>query len=739
MAQYPTPLASSLRDVRVGIAFRFVVGTVGVVGFYGFHELLPFPHPHMALLCLAVVLYNCLLVPTLWIRDVRKHYLLHEWPAYFDMCFALAALHLTGGYLSPFIVTPLLTVWGLNSAYLPSRGAGARLFVFFIVSLIVMTVLHRTEILPEPVEYAARLIASTPFFYTTFAISLLVHLMGFALVRSTSVSVQSLFTDFLETNRNIVSRVGPGPGSDPLQRLAATLRQVARVQRVLVARVVQEPEPAIDTAEATAAGFAPGELERLSDSLTLKRLAAGATVRIDDLEVDAAPDPVLRALGVRGFWGSSLEPGESLTTGILCLMDGQPLWFDPKTELVTQVASVVARAELRRQQHDQERDGLQKRLHQSEKLEALGQLAGGVAHDFNNLLSAILGHAELIELDTEGGVRESATQIVNAATQAADLVSQLLAFSRAGAVAQRPVRVDSIVERAVELLHHTLDRNITVVTSLGGGDAVVVGDASQLQTALLNIAVNARDAMPDGGEVRFETVVEWIDATSGEAPAQDLEPGRYAVIRCHDSGSGMPPGVLDRAFEPFFTTKPPGKGTGLGLASVYGIVTRHGGSVQLRSAPDEGTTVTIYLPARESGGVGAPAPDRPSQLRRSGRVLVVDDEPAVLRFVAQSLRRRGFEVDTSMDPEAAIEHFRQHAQEVALVVLDVVMPKLSGPELYRQMIRHRPDLKCLFVTGFAAHESLAPFAERSGCAVLAKPFRVQELDATLAVLFDGGS
>jgi len=738
LAQYPTPLASTLRDVRAAIVFRFLAGFVGLVGFHFFHELLPFPHPHMALLCAAVIAYNLLLVPTLWIRDVRRHYLLHEWPAYSDMSFTLVALHFTGGYLSPFVVTPLLTVWGLNSAYLPSRAAGSRLFGFYIVSLVGMTILHKTKILPVPVPYAAELIASTPFFLTTFLISLFLQFMGFALVRSTSVSVHALFTEFLATSRSIVSHVDPSGGVDPLSRLAEALRQASGAQRVLIARVKHDSGPTVEPTGASALGFAPDELEKLVESRTLKRLAAGATVRIDDLRSEPEPDPVLSSLRVRGFWGASLEPGQSESSGILCLMDSQPLWFDPKTELVAQIVAVVARAELHRQRHYQERRRLQERVHQSQKLEALGQLAGGVAHDFNNLLTAILGHAELIALDGEHGVRRDATQIVKAATQAADLVSQLLAFSRAGAVAQRPVRVDAVVRRVVELLQHTLDRSIDVVTILNAQDAAVIGDASQLQTALLNVALNARDAMPVGGEVRFETTVKRADEVSDAIPAQDLRSDDYVVIQCSDTGSGMLPDVLDRAFEPFFTTKALGKGTGLGLASVYGIVKHHGGSVQLHSAPGEGTTVTIYLPVRESkDDLSLPPEPLPNRRPRSGQVLVVDDEPSVLRFLSQSLRQRGFDVHATMDGEEALEHFQAHADEIALVVLDVLMPKINGPDLYRRMVVSNPALKCVFVTGYAAHASLAPLADKAECAVLAKPFRAYELEATLSMLLDG--
>jgi signal transduction histidine kinase/CheY-like chemotaxis protein len=737
VAQYPTPLASSLRDVRAAIVFRFLAGLIGGVGFHVFRDLLPFPHPQMALLCASVVVYNCLLVPTLWIRDVRKHYLLHEGPAYTDMSFTLVALHFTGGYLSPFIVTPLLTVWGLNSAYLPSRGAGSRLFGFFIVSLIGMTILHKTGIVPVPVEYAARLIASTPFFIPTFFIALLLQVMGFALVRSTSVSVDGLFTDFLTTTRNIVSHVDPSGDRDPLPKLAATLQQVSGTQRVLIARVAHDSDPVVEPTAASALGFAPGELERLVESRTLRCLAAGATMRIDDLQSEAEPDPVLHELGVRGFWGSSLEPGQPRSTGVLCLLDDQPLWFDPKTELVTQMVAVVARAELHRQRHDRERRSLQERVHQSQKLEALGQLAGGVAHDFNNLLTAIVGHAELIALDARSAARHDASQILNAATQAADLVSQLLAFSRAGPVAQSPVRVDAVVKRVVELLHHTLDRSIEMVTNLDAKDVAVIGDASQLQTALLNVAVNARDAMPDGGEVRFETTVKRTDELGDIAAGQGQQPDRYAVIQCRDSGSGMTPDVLDRAFEPFFTTKPLGKGTGLGLASVYGIVKRHGGTVRLRSAPGEGTTVTVYLPVREATGETVSPPEVPAQRSpRSGQVVVVDDEPAVLRILTQSLRRQGFAVHASEDGVEALEHFRRQHDDVALVVLDVLMPKITGPDLYRQMMAERPGLKCLFVTGYAEHASLATLVGTPDCAVLAKPFRAHEFEAAVATLID---
>jgi signal transduction histidine kinase len=378
------------------------------------------------------------------------------------------------------------------------------------------------------------------------------------------------------------------------------------------------------------------------------------------------------------------------------------------------ITKALAEAAVRR-----ERQQLQQDLARAQKLEAIGRLAGGVAHDFNNVLTAILGSAELLMMDTPPGehAREEVEIIRDAAVRAQDLIRQLLAFSARQVLQPVVLDLNDLITELGRMLRRLIGEDLTLDTELADDLGPVRADPGQVEQVLVNLAVNARDAMPDGGRLLIRTGN--VDVNDGA----DLPAGPYALIEVTDTGTGMDAATLARVFEPFFTTKERGKGTGLGLASVYGIVRQSGGHIAVASTPGAGTTFRIYLPrvdapvdtARAPRVVSVPAPGIET-------VLVAEDEQMVRVLIRKVLEQAGYTVLLASGGAEALQLAERHPASIQLLVTDVVMPGMSGRELARRLLELRPETKVLYLSGYAddaveRHGVLDP-----GTAFMQKPF-----------------
>jgi signal transduction histidine kinase/CheY-like chemotaxis protein len=365
---------------------------------------------------------------------------------------------------------------------------------------------------------------------------------------------------------------------------------------------------------------------------------------------------------------------------------------------------------------------------QSQKLEAVGLLAGGVAHDFNNLLVAILGYADLLAAEAKPGsvVEEAARTISQAARRAAELTRQLLAFARLGRHRQERVDVHDVAREVVALLGRTLEKSIRVETSLSAPEHAVRGDPNQLQQVFVNLALNARDAMPDGGVLRVETSLEEVGA-----PAPDgLAPGPHVAVVVSDTGVGIPPELQGRIFEPFFTTKADGRGTGLGLATVYGIVKAHRGAVRLRSAPGQGSRFSVLLPLDRGDAAADATPEPRGAPRGSGVVLVVDDEELVRATAGRVLASLGFEPVLVAGGEAALAWLARSPRPAA-VLLDLAMPGMDGGACFRELQARHPGLPVVISSGFARNGRAQELVDAGAAGFVQKPYRVEELARAL--------
>jgi PAS domain S-box-containing protein len=366
---------------------------------------------------------------------------------------------------------------------------------------------------------------------------------------------------------------------------------------------------------------------------------------------------------------------------------------------------------------------LEEQLRQAQKMEAIGTLAGGVAHDFNNILTSILGYASLVQQEIPDNSPQHADMetIIASARRAAELTEQLLTFARRSTQAERAaLDVNDIVQEIAKLLERTIDKAIAIELQLAADLKPVKGDASQLHQAVLNLCLNARDAMPDGGWLGITTQNTRIEVTDAR---EDLPigAGDYVVLSVTDTGCGMGPAVLERIFEPFFTTKEQGRG--LGLAMVYGIVRGHGGAVQVRSEPGRGTTFKVFLPVHEEV---TPARTAGPEDLPSGRetVLVVDDEGDVRRVLQRILERGGYQVIPAADGAQAIDLYCQRSGAIDLVVLDVIMPRMGGGETFRRLREINPFVKVLLSSGYSESGQATAILDQGACGFLSKPYGV---------------
>jgi signal transduction histidine kinase/CheY-like chemotaxis protein len=385
------------------------------------------------------------------------------------------------------------------------------------------------------------------------------------------------------------------------------------------------------------------------------------------------------------------------------------------------------------------RTAIEEHLRQAQKMDAIGQLAGGVAHDFNNMLGAILAVNDLMRMkfsDKHPDLKRYTDRIKDAGHSMAQLTAKLLAFARKGKLEMAVFDANDIIQEVIKLLKHSIDKRIAIHEALCTRPAFILCDKAQIQNALLNLALNARDAMPNGGTLKIISDIVAIDPVTGRFHGYVIPPGRYVLLAVSDTGTGMDDAVKAKLFEPFFTTKEMGQGTGLGLASVYGTVKGHGGYIHVDSAAGKGSVFTIHFPLRE-----APEPARkttPSPLHQGkGCVLIVDDEELVRSTAAEILSDIGYSVATAGDGEEAVRYYGKHAKEVDLVVLDLIMPKLHGYECFMELKKNNPQVKVIIMSGYALEGEAKKAIDQGALGFVQKPYELGVFTKAIADALEG--
>ncbi|MBL8026634.1 MAG: response regulator [Fibrobacteres bacterium] len=399
-----------------------------------------------------------------------------------------------------------------------------------------------------------------------------------------------------------------------------------------------------------------------------------------------------------------------------------------------QVIQAVFQDITKERESEREKHQLEEQLRQAQKMEVVGQLAGGIAHDFNNMLSGISGYSDLIMKkygEKDADLAKYAGIIHSTAASAADVTAKLLAFARKGKNEVSRIELNAVVDDVMKLMEHTSDRKVKVVFSERTDLATVIGDRSQVQNAILNLAMNSIDAMPNGGELIFVTENVDIDENYVKTHPYKISVGRYVKLVVQDNGMGMDSKVKARLFEPFFTTKGVGKGTGLGLASVYGTMKSHNGSVTVYSEIGKGTAFNLYFPYASDPSTEAAAAIQ-KVIRGTGNILVIDDENIVRNAATDILTELGYSVETAKDGLEGIRVYKENWQKYDAVILDIIMPNLGGADTFNELKKINPEIRALICSGYAMNAVAAKILESGAKGFTQKPFDVTKLSKAIA-------
>jgi len=466
----------------------------------------------------------------------------------------------------------------------------------------------------------------------------------------------------------------------------------------------------------------------------LKGTRAASYVAADDLSL--ARDTIFPALRANGYWQGELRFRHQQT--------GRPVPMDFVGFLVKDSLTGCPRFVATVSRDMTERRALEQQLRHAQKFEAIGQLAGGIAHDFNNVIGAILGWAELGEEQAGSGAQLATyfKKIHSQCDRVTALIRQLLAFARRQILEPRNLSLNQTVQDVLNLLDKVIGKDIEIKTALEKDLWAVRADPTQIEQVLMNLCINSRDAMPKGGRLTIET----HNAVFGEEDCRGtagLQPGHFAELRVSDTGIGMDASVRERIFEPFFTTKGTGKGTGLGLATVYGIVQQHGGFFQVESEPGRGSTFRVFIPINETpegGEFRRPVVDEAPSRGGNETILIAEDHDGIREVAQAALKAKGYSILLAHDGEDAIEIFNANRESISLVLLDVIMPRRSGPQVFSAIRAIKPSISVIFATGYSNETSALAEIMLRGVTILRKPYspallcrRVREtLDAAAA-------
>jgi two-component system, cell cycle sensor histidine kinase and response regulator CckA len=489
----------------------------------------------------------------------------------------------------------------------------------------------------------------------------------------------------------------------------------------------------------TAEDFLPAVVEEIAMALRADAAMVAELVTPDRLRTVALwqnghladnLDYALQDIEADGFVTLPLVDSKGARIGLIAAAARAPIDDAAHARSVLRLFAGRAAAEMQRAITERDLQKSQEHLFQVQRVEAIGRLAGNIAHDFNNLLMIVIGYAEILK--SRQGPGPELTQLLGAADRATTLTRQLLAFGRRQVMEVQRLDMNRVVTQVQAMLARVIGAQVHLTTSLDPDLPSVEADPGQIEQVLVNLAINARDAMPEGGTLRIATAVEEVTEAYNQMP-----PGRYVTVVVSDTGTGMPPEVLQHIFEPFFTTKGSG-GTGLGLSSVYGIIKQTGGFIWCQSQPGSGTTFRIYLrPATGAPDASPAPPDEPPTAPAGGTetILVVDDERGVRALLTQILRNRGYTVIPAADAKTALEVL--DTQSIDLVISDIVMHGMSGTRLVEEVLARWPAIKLLLVSGYSQGVALQPDSSARKVPLLGKPFTPTRLEAIVRDILDG--
>jgi PAS domain S-box-containing protein len=537
--------------------------------------------------------------------------------------------------------------------------------------------------------------------------------------------------------RAAATGVSEGIGEGFFQTLVQHLALALHVKYVLVGALKPGTTDVVKTLAVCAEGFLQPNLEYGLAGTPCQNVFGNQLCHYASEVTKLFPEDILlQQMGVDAYMGVPLFTSTGESIGLMVALNNGPIKNPELATSILQIYSTRAATELERLRTEESLRISEERLRQMQKMEALGNLAGGIAHDFNNILTVIMGCSSLAleGISRNTPAYDDLREVLKASDRAAELTGHLLAFGRQQVVKPRLFEVNSEIEAFLRMVRRVLEANIRVGTHFSPETGYIDADAGQFGQVLMNLVVNARDAMPQGGRLELTTCK--LPLHRQDDPALPISPGEYVLVQVSDTGIGMDQPTLQRIFDPFFTTKPVGKGTGIGLATVYGIMQRVGGHIAVRSLPGKGTTFDLYFPSATaaSASEGSVLPKTPWTGEET--LLLVEDDPALRNLAQRILDSAGYTVYATSGVEHAERILHEFTGEISLVITDVVMPDGDGAELVSRIARTRPKTKVLFMSGYTDGKVPQEYLRGSHLSFLAKPFEPEELRRKVRELLD---
>ena len=585
-------------DIRIQMIFRYSIVGFAVLFLSLFRHQLPFPFPHFFLVAVASMVSNAAL-HAMTLNGKRRKQLYGLFP-YIDAAMAAPVFLFSGGFLSPFVITHIATNIGSVIIYTENRSLAKHAFLILLVSYVGVALLQKTGVTPTYIGYVAIMLRSDFFFTFVVMITSLIIVASYILIDALNFRVHQMLDEMGAAFSSIVKGTSPVAGKDFFIHLAKSCAETLHVETVICGELAKKGQIMKVLARAGNDGNTESGQEVAVANTLFGEILSRGEVSIENGE---GPDDATRWLTVGSdrwsLFGIALKDSAGKPIGIFCLVNNGPI---PRRYLVEPIVSIFtsrAAAELERKLAEDRSKRTEQQLAQAHKMGALGQLAGGIAHDFNNMLGVITGYSSMLvnKLEEASPIHRIASEILSTTRKAADLIGSLSRFIRKETIELSPLDVNEAVSETVAFLERTIVKNITLVKNLAANPALVMGDRTLLQNVFMNLAINARDAMENKkGVITFSTGNARLTVENALCSTFQIEPGAYVTVEVADSGSGMSEEILGHLFEPFFTTKGKNKGTGLGLANVWGYIENYKGAVEVKSEVGRGSSFLLYLP-----------------------------------------------------------------------------------------------------------------------------------------------
>lgn len=709
--------------------FRYILFTIVAVFLYFFHTRLPFPYPGFFLV--TIVFFFVTLIIHLFQKILKKPDSGYIALIYADALAAPFVFQWTGGFISPFIAFLFFT--GIVICQIFPNYKKILLFpaLFMLLSYLAVAIGQKSDLLPNPVEYSHSLMANTLFFVFIILINSILVISTIAIVENFQRQTRRLLDDASNAFDNIIKGISPVAGEDFFKHLAQSLAQTLNAQSVVVFELVHNKEivrPLAMWKENTL--FIDDFDSPVAGSILEKMLIDKKILYTGSLDSRFMPFSKLTHGQTRLFlFGFTLYSAMNTPTGFICVLNETPLDSMHLFEPVVRIFASRAQAELERKHVFEQQIELEAKLAHAQKMEAIGHLASGIAHDFNNIFFAIAGYANLLSSKlTDDSIKQKYVKpIADSGLRASELIKRLLTFARGSKSLPVVIDIHKTIAETILAVERNIDSRITVVTVLTSKTPFTMGDADLIKNVIINLSINAIEAMEkNGGTLTFSTNTTNLEESGLLCKTFKIPPGTYLSVSVADTGKGMSNEVIKHIFEPFFTTKSKTKGAGLGLANVWGYVENYSGALEVHSNLGKGSIFSLYLPVIDPATLSNPDEiikplyKRPEKINKT--VLVVDDEPSVREIIKEILHLNGYKVLTAENGEEGLRILSQKSDQIDLMVLDLIMPKKTGVETFRELRKTMPNFKVIFISGFGEEKELQELLNDPETSFIQKPF-----------------